>query len=30
MHWEVFETRKEAVEREDYLKNGSGREWLKK
>jgi len=30
IHWEVFDTRIEAVEREKYLKSGRGREWLKK
>ncbi len=30
IHWEIFQTRKEAVDREDFLKSGRGREWLKK
>ncbi len=30
VHWEVFNTREEAVKREDYLKSGRGREWFKK
>ncbi|MBI2259352.1 MAG: N-6 DNA methylase [Flavobacteriia bacterium] len=30
IHWEIFETREDAVKREDYLKSGRGREWLKK
>jgi len=28
--WEEFKTREEAVEREQYLKTGRGREWIKK
>jgi type I restriction enzyme M protein len=30
IHWEEFETRERAVAREDFLKSGKGREWLKK
>ena len=30
IHWEIFASREEAVKREDYLKSGSGREWLQK
>ena len=30
VHLESFETEKEAIEREKYLKSGVGREWLKK
>jgi len=30
VHWEVYKTREEAVEREDYLKSGRGREWIQK
>ena len=30
IHWEVFETREQAVSREQYLKSGRGREWLQK
>jgi predicted GIY-YIG superfamily endonuclease len=30
VHWEVFATRDEAVKREDDLKTGFGRQWLKK
>ncbi|WP_321297379.1 N-6 DNA methylase [Marinifilum fragile] len=30
VHWEVFKTRDEAVEREKYLKSGRGREWIQK
>ena len=30
IHWEVFQTRDEAVKREKYLKSGKGRERLKK
>lgn len=29
IHWETFTTKEEAVEREKYLKSGSGRDWLK-
>lgn len=29
VHWEVLNTREEAVEREKYLKSGRGREWIK-
>ncbi|MBS1776595.1 MAG: N-6 DNA methylase [Bacteroidetes bacterium] len=29
-HWEVFATRDEAVQRENYLKSGRGRAWLQK
>ena len=30
IHWEVFATREEAVKREQDLKTGFGREWLKR
>jgi predicted GIY-YIG superfamily endonuclease len=30
IHWEVFATREEAVKREDNLKTGFGRKWLKR
>lgn len=30
VHWEVYATREEAVKREQFLKSGKGREWLKK
>ncbi len=30
IHWEVFATRDEAVKREDALKTGYGRQWLKR
>ena len=30
IHWEIFNSREEALEREKYLKTGRGREWLKK
>jgi len=30
VHWEEFDTRKEAVKREKYLKTGFGRKWLKR
>jgi type I restriction enzyme M protein len=30
IHWEVFATRDEAVKREDELKTGFGRQWLKR
>ncbi|MDR1409267.1 MAG: GIY-YIG nuclease family protein [Oscillospiraceae bacterium] len=29
VYYETFDTEKEAVARENYLKSGSGREWLK-
>ncbi|MBK8471892.1 MAG: hypothetical protein IPL33_06800 [Sphingobacteriales bacterium] len=29
VHCEQFQTREEAVKREDYLKTGRGREWIK-
>ena len=28
VHWESFDTRKESVDREKWLKSGEGREWL--
>ena len=30
IHWEIFDTREQALAREDFLKSGKGREWLKK
>ena len=30
IHWEVFPSREEAVQREDDLKTGFGRQWLKR
>ena len=30
IHWEVFKTREEAVKREQDLKTGFGRKWLKR
>ena len=30
IHWEIFETREEAVKREQDLKTGFGRKWLKR
>ena len=30
IHWETFNTREEAVKREDDLKTGFGRQWLKR
>ncbi|GAB4323772.1 MAG: hypothetical protein Kow00127_16490 [Bacteroidales bacterium] len=30
IHWETFKTNEEALKREQYLKTGRGREWLKK
>ncbi len=30
IHWEVCATREQAVKREQFLKSGKGREWLKK
>jgi type I restriction enzyme M protein len=30
IHWEVFSTREDAVKREDDLKTGFGRKWLKR
>ena len=30
IHWEIFDTREEAVEREKELKTGFGRKWLKR
>jgi len=29
IHWEVFDTRAEAMNREKYLKTGVGRDWIK-
>jgi len=29
IHWEIFDTREQAVTREKFLKSGRGREWLK-
>jgi hypothetical protein len=29
IHWEVFQTREQALAREEFLKSGKGREWLK-
>jgi len=29
IHYEVFDTRAEAMNREKYLKTGVGRDWIK-
>lgn len=30
IHWEVFSSQQEAIRREQFLKSGKGREWLKR